>query len=189
MPSNILTIKVWGRYGYFPKAKGISYPRLTPAAAMGILESIYFVNGQGPYYKILSIMDEKKFPEWIMFQNVEEDRPVNVKKLLKHVANGTVDQNEKRPPKTPFIHAIVSPIYYITFTADQDLEKVKRRLKNGYFNRPLSLGDSRFPADVILVSESNHKMSCAPPLLSYESKAKKAATYGLFKKAARSVKP
>src|SRR5256885_6456359 len=81
-PPNLITLRVWGDFACFTrpemKVERVSYPVITPSAARGILEAVFWEPQM--YYLIDSIRIVKK-GHWVSFRRNEVTKVINVESV------------------------------------------------------------------------------------------------------------
>ncbi|MBN2358786.1 MAG: type I-C CRISPR-associated protein Cas5 [Deltaproteobacteria bacterium] len=79
MPSNRISVRVWGDFACFTrpemKVERVSYPVMTPSAARGILEAIFWEPQM--YYLVDSIRVVKK-GRWVSFRRNEVTKRISM---------------------------------------------------------------------------------------------------------------
>ncbi len=164
--SNIITIRAWGDFACFTrpemKVERVSYPIMTPSAARGVLEAIFWEPQM--YYLVDNIRVVKK-GRWVSFRRNEVTAVVSMdsaKTWMKspekfrpiHAGGGADDGTQRNMLALEDVeYLIVAEIRLSELgkRAGQDIEKytceIERRARQGKcFHRP-ALGMREFAAD------------------------------------------
>jgi len=154
-----VTIKVWGDYACFTrpemKVERVSYDVITPSAARGVLEAIYWKP------QIRWVIDELRVLKPIRFTNLRRNEVAskipagNVRKAMQgKVTSLALNVEDDRQQRASMILRDVAYVIVAHFdlldrdeTFQKHFEMCKRRAKKGqYFHHPY-LGCREFPAD------------------------------------------
>lgn len=151
-------LKAWGDYACFTrpemKVERVSYDVMTPSAARGILESVYF---KPEMRYIVDEIDVMKSIQFTTIRRNEVSEIISLNKLKSAITEGTLylDANEKRQQRSSLIlkdvcYLIKAHIELTSKAEDQNkikhYEIFKRRAKNGQcFIQPY-LGCKEFSA-------------------------------------------
>lgn len=164
---NIVDIKVWGDYACFTrpefKVERVSYPVMTPSAARGILEAIYWK--PQIRYRIERIGILKLGTQWSLLRNEISSRQSDGSECL------IVDDQHQRQQRSSLILQDIA--YRIQAWIElrrgdtnigKHLDCFRRRAENGqYFHKPF-LGCREFAADFEwLGGKSDDDQSITPP--------------------------
>ena len=163
MKNNLVNVRVWGDFACFTrpemKVERVSYPIITPSAARGILEAIFWEPEM--FYLIDSIRVVKK-GEWTRFKRNEVQSVVSLTKIQPIVAGAgsDTDQTQRNTLALNNVEYIISAEVYLTEkSVEKNLIKyiaqIKRRAEEGKcFHRP-SFGCREFAADFDWVEDAD----------------------------------
>ncbi len=195
-PPNRVTIRVWGDFACFTrpemKVERVSYPVITPSAARGILEAIYWEPQM--YYLIDSIHIIKR-GRWISFRRNEVTAVIsmdNVKSWMNgtrivspiQAGGGAADGTQRNMLALQGVEYLITAEVRLTSLARQPrcnlakyLDQIKRRASGGKcFHRP-AFGVREFDANFALEENADTAFARrqrelgteeATPLIRYE---------------------
>ena len=194
-PPNRVTIRVWGDFACFTrpemKVERVSYPVITPSAARGILEAIYWEPQM--YYLIDSIHIIKR-GRWISFRRNEVTAVIsmdNVKSWMNgtrivspiQAGGGAADGTQRNMLALQGVEYLITAEVRLTSLARQPrcnlakyLDQIKRRASGGKcFHRP-AFGVREFDANFALEENADTAFARrqrelgaeATPLIHYE---------------------
>ena len=195
-PPNRVTIRVWGDFACFTrpemKVERVSYPVITPSAARGILEAIYWEPQM--YYLIDSIHIIKR-GRWISFRRTEVTAVIsmdNVKSWMNgtrivspiQAGGGAADGTQRNMLALQGVEYLITAEVRLTSLARQPrcnlakyLDQIKRRASGGKcFHRP-AFGVREFDANFALEENADTAFARrqrelgteeATPLIRYE---------------------
>jgi len=166
MTPNLITLRVWGDFACFTrpemKVERVSYPVMTPSAARGVLEAVFWEPQM--YYLIDSIRIVKK-GRWISFRRNEVTKVINVdsaktwmrspdKSMPIQAGAGAGDFTQRNMLALEDVEYLITADVRLTSLASpsQDpaskyLAEIERRARLGKcFHRP-ALGMREFAAD------------------------------------------
>lgn len=139
-----LKVKVWGKYALFTRPEGkverVSYPCITPSAARGILESIFWKPEFDWQIRRIRVLKPIRF-ESIMRNEVEGIIPGTVANATKADYYADEDRQQRNSLFLRDVAYVIEADIYLREHADQDVAKYRdmfrRRVKKGQcFNQP-----------------------------------------------------
>lgn len=197
--SNIITVRAWGDFACFTrpemKVERVSYPVMTPSAARGVLEAVFWEPQM--YYLIDEIRVVRK-GRWVSFRRNEVTAVVSVdsaKTWMKspdkfrpiEAGGGAADGTQRNMLAIEDVEYLISAevrLSRIGESSGQRIEKylteIERRARNGKcFHRP-ALGVREFAADFEWVEKPD-----ALPLANWSEEDLGLMLYDVFDPAAR----
>lgn len=173
MEQNIINVRVWGDFAAFVrpehKVERVSYPLITPSAARGVLEAIFWKPEM--FYLIDSIRVVKK-GVWTSFRRNEVTRRISLSQAKSamqgtgeistvQAGGGADDATQRNMLALGAVEYIISAEIRLSDIGRRDgnvltkyTEEAKRRVKSGKcFHRP-ALGVREFAADFDLVENT-----------------------------------
>ncbi|GAB4030284.1 MAG: hypothetical protein Fur0012_05960 [Elusimicrobiota bacterium] len=168
--NNTVTLRVWGDFACFTrpemKVERVSYPVMTPSAARGIFEAIYW---EPQMYYIIDSIRVVKPVQWISFRRNELTKVISIdsaKTWMKtpekvkpiQAGGGAEDATQRNMLALKNVEYLITAEVRTTPLIDKPeknistyLEQIKRRARVGKcFHRP-ALGVREFAADFELV--------------------------------------
>lgn len=166
VPENLISIRVWGDFACFTrpemKVERVSYPLMTPSAARGILEAIFWEPQM--YYLIDAIRVVKK-GSWVSIRRNEVISRVSLdsaktwmknpeKFVAIHAGGGAADGTQRNTLALEDVEYIITAQVSLSELGNRSgqnlnkyLSEIERRAKQGKcFHRP-ALGVREFAAD------------------------------------------
>jgi CRISPR-associated protein Cas5d len=153
---SVVDILVWGRYACFTrpefKAERESYPVITPSAARGLLEAIYWKPQMR--YRIQSIHIHRRGERFSLFRNELKDRQTHRAPKNGESLGINIDENRAQRHSLVLTNVAYRIVAWIDIRADEPEERIgkhlatfRRRTRTGsYHHRPV-LGCREFAAD------------------------------------------
>jgi CRISPR-associated protein Cas5d len=162
MSDNLVTIRVWGDFACFTrpemKVERVSYPVMTPSAARGILEAIFW---EPEIYYLIDSIHVIKRGRWFSFRRNEVEKVISMnnlktwmkapKKLEPIMAGGGVGTQRNMLALQAVEYLITAEVRRSDLCSRHPLKtylaEIERRAKNGKcYHRPY-LGVREFAAD------------------------------------------
>jgi CRISPR-associated protein Cas5d len=166
MTPNLVTLRVWGDFACFTrpemKVERVSYPVMTPSAARGILEAVFWEPQM--YYLVDSIRVVKK-GRWISFRRNEVTKVISLDSARSwmhspertspiQAGGGAADGTQRNMLALQDVEYLISAEVHVTSLANRPedslvkyLAEIERRARQGKcFHRP-GLGMREFAAD------------------------------------------
>lgn len=166
MNENLIHIRVWGDWACFTrpemKVERVSYPLMTPSAARGILEAIFW---EPQMFYVTDSIRVVRRGQWVSFRRNEVTSRISIRNTQQwmngekevtpiQAGGGAEDGTQRNTLALEKVEYIISAEIHLTelgCKAGQNLQKYKaeimRRAQNGKcFHRP-SLGVREFAAD------------------------------------------
>jgi CRISPR-associated protein Cas5d len=165
-PNNSVTIHVWGDYACFTrpemKVERVSYPIMTPSAARGVLEAIYWEPQM--HYLIDSIAVIKK-GRWFSFRRNEVQKTISIPDVHKwmrgtkgvsyiEAGGGAADAAQRNMLALADVDYLITAEVRLTKRADLSrcseqkyLDEIRRRASRGKCCHRPALGCREFAAD------------------------------------------
>ncbi|MCX6972246.1 MAG: type I-C CRISPR-associated protein Cas5c [Verrucomicrobia bacterium] len=166
MNPNLITLRVWGDFACFTrpemKVERVSYPVMTPSAARGILEAVYW---EPQMFYLIDTIRVVKRGRWVSFRRNEVTKVISLdsaKTWMKdpqkttpiHAGGGAEDGTQRNMLALQDVEYIITAEVRVTPLADRPEDKIekylaeiKRRARSGKcFHRP-GLGMREFAAD------------------------------------------
>ena len=164
-----ITIRVWGEYALFTrpemKVERVSYDIITPSAARGIIEAVYWKPGIRWVIDRIHVLNE---PEFTNVRRNEVSEKISTDKVQR-VMNGAQDvlylaSNEIRQQRAAMVLKNVDYVIEAHFellpeqagpqdTVEKHYNMVLRRLRKGQYFSPPCLGTREFGAKVELIED------------------------------------
>jgi CRISPR-associated protein Cas5d len=139
-----LKVKVWGKYALFTRPEGkverVSYPCITPSAARGVLESIFWKPEIDWQVRRIRVLKPIRF-ESIMRNEVEGIIPRTIADATKGDYCADEDRQQRNSLFLRDVAYVIEADILLREHADQDVAKYRdmfrRRVKKGQcFNQP-----------------------------------------------------
>jgi len=164
-----IKFKVWGDYACFTrpelKVERVSYDILTPSAARGILEAIYWKPAIKWHIRRIHVLNPIEFTN---IRRNEVSEVISTNQALSAISGGKplfIEATENRHQRAAIVLKNVAYIIEADFTLTEDagnedtVEKhyniILRRLRGGkYFHHPC-LGTREFPASFEIIEEGD----------------------------------
>ncbi|MGI8733829.1 MAG: type I-C CRISPR-associated protein Cas5c [Pyrinomonadaceae bacterium] len=163
MSDNLVTVRVWGDYACFTrpemKVERVSYPVMTPSAARGILEAIFW---EPQIYYLIDAIRVVKRGRWFSFRRNEVEQVISVdsaktwtrepEKVRPIMAGGGIGTQRNMLALEDVEYLITAEVRLSDIGKKKNglvkyLEEIKRRaLRGKCFHRP-ALGVREFAAD------------------------------------------
>ncbi|MEI6235453.1 MAG: type I-C CRISPR-associated protein Cas5c [Planctomycetota bacterium] len=166
MNSSLVNVRVWGDFACFTrpemKVERVSYPLVTPSAARGILEAIFW---EPQMYYVLDSVRVVKRGRWVSFRRNEVVSPVSLDNARTwmnapdkfdpiHAGGGAADGTQRNMLALEDVEYVLTAevrLSEVGRNANQELKKycaeIERRARQGKcFHRP-ALGVREFAAD------------------------------------------
>ena len=166
MPSQTIAVRVWGDYACFTrpemKVERVSYPIMTPSAARGVLEAIFWEPEM--YYLIDSVAVIKK-GRWFSFRRNEVQKTISIPEAQRwmrgtkavsyiEAGGGATDAAQRNMLALADVDYLITAEVRLTKRADLSrcnqqkyLDKIRRCASQGKcYHRP-ALGCREFAAD------------------------------------------
>lgn len=166
MNNNRVTLRVWGDFACFTrpemKVERVSYPVMTPSAARGILEAVFW---EPQMFYLIDAIRVIKRGHWISFRRNEVTKVVSLdsakawmrdpdKTVPIHAGGGAADGTQRNMLALQDVEYLVTAEIRTTSLADRPedklvkyLDEIEHRARQGKcFHRP-SLGMREFAAD------------------------------------------
>lgn len=162
MNNNRITLRVWGDYACFTrpemKVERVSYPVMTPSAARGLLEAVFW---EPQIYYLIDTIHVVKRGRWFSFRRNEVEHVISMNnartwmsephKVVPIQAGGGVGTQRNMLALQEVEYLITAEVRLTELGKQQPLvkylEEIKRRARSGKcFHRP-ALGVREFAAD------------------------------------------
>ena len=165
MNTNLVTVRVWGDFACFTrpemKVERVSYPVMTPSAARGILEAIFW---EPQMYYLIDAIRIIKRGRWLSFRRNEVINVISLdsaKTWMKtpekvtpiRAGGGAADGTQRNMLALEDVEYLITAEVHLTDIGKQHngllkyLEEIKRRTQSGKcYHRP-ALGVREFAAD------------------------------------------
>lgn len=179
-PPCLVSLRVWGDYACLTrpelKAERVSYPLLTPSAARGVLEAIYW---EPQMYYLVDQIGVVKRGSWFSFRRNEVKKVVSVKEAARamaggpplepiHAGGGAEDATQRGMLALAGVEYLITAEVCLTGRADpprDSLEKYRgqfvRRAKAGKCTHRPCLGVREFDAHFAHVEDQAEVALCA----------------------------
>lgn len=147
---NTFRMMVWGSYAYFEKPDKDSYPILTPAAAKGILDAIYWTPGMHYQVTQIDILNPVKYTRMLL----EESHKIGVRSVLKQILGREEVVDEKDHKSS--VYSVLKDVRYVIHAeimAESQKKKIEsynillRRADKGQCAYQPTLGKKDFPCE------------------------------------------
>jgi CRISPR-associated protein Cas5d len=174
MKPNLVTLRAWGDFACFTrpemKVERVSYPVMTPSAARGVFEAVFWEPQM--YYLVDSIRIVKK-GRWVSFRRNEVTKVISLdsvktwmrspeKTLPIQAGGGAADGTQRNMLALQDVEYLISAEVRVTPLANRPedklekyLDEIERRARQGKcFHRP-ALGMREFAADFEWEADAN----------------------------------
>jgi len=169
-----IKIRVWGDYALFTrpemKVERVSYDVITPSAARGIIEAVYWKPAICWKIDKIHVLNEIQFTNIRRNEVSEKISTREAERRMKGASDPFfLDATEKRQQRASMVlknvHYIIEAHFEMTDRADQDESEEKhynmimRRLRKGQHYHAPYLGTREFPANIELLENGDIPIS------------------------------